>query len=78
MTGSARNNIIGGKQSISRRANVIAGNEGNGVTLSVGTSGNKVFNNYIGVSRLGKKMPMRASPSSTDGRGNVVKSNTLR
>ena len=78
VTGSARNNIIGGKQSISRRANVIAGNEGNGVTLSVGTSGNKVFNNYIGVSRLGKKMPNEGKPVVDRGRGNVVKSNTLR
>ena len=75
ISGTARNNIIGGKKSTARRSNVIAGNTGNGIELGSGTRGNTVVNNYIGVSRLKLAFPNTGKDIVNRGKRNVIKRN---
>jgi len=52
IAGHAYRNLIGQKTRIP--SNLISGNTGAGVTLSSGTVGNLVMNNYIGLDRFGR------------------------
>jgi hypothetical protein len=71
--GAAYANVIG---SLGRPpANLISGNTGNGVTLGPLTSRNLIFMNYIGLDRLGRKLPNSGLPVVNRGRHNIVKAN---
>jgi hypothetical protein len=70
--GSAYANTIGDAHPVP--ANLISGNVGNGVTLGFGTEANLVIGNYIGLDRLGHKLPNTGKPVVDHGH-NVVKHN---
>jgi hypothetical protein len=71
--GTAYANVIGDRGR--PPANLISGNTGNGVTLSRLTSLNLVIRNYIGLNRLGRRLPNSGRPVVNRGRRNVVTGN---
>jgi hypothetical protein len=71
--GTADANVIGDRGR--PPANLISGNTGNGVTLSRLTSRNLVIRNYIGLNRLGRKLPNSGRPVVNRGRRNIVTGN---
>jgi parallel beta-helix repeat protein len=71
--GHAYLNAIGNFSS--RPSNLISGNRGNGVTLLHGTRLNRVVNNYIGINRLGLRLPNTGRPVVNLGRLNLILAN---
>ena len=82
ITGRARRNHIGrpGHKWRRRRgpSDLISGNAGIGVTLSRGTRGNFVLNNYIGLDRFGRYLRNSGAPVVNTGRRNTVRRNRSR
>jgi hypothetical protein len=73
VSGHARGNSIG--NSGRTPVNLISGNGGTGVWLSVLTSYNRVLHNFIGVSRLRRPLHNGGKPVVNRGRHNVVRGN---
>ena len=73
LTGHVYANVIG---AINRRpANLISGNTGAGVLLRDGTTRNLVINNYIGLGRLGRRLPNTGRPVVDNGTRNIIRGN---
>jgi hypothetical protein len=76
LAGTANRNSIGQVRTRrSRRSNLISGNAGPGVTLRAGTRANLVINNYIGLDRIGRRLPNAGRAVINLGRGNVILGN---
>ncbi len=73
VAGTAYRNSVGNFSS--RPSNLISGNRGHGVTLLVGTSFNRVVNNYIGLNRFGRALPNTGRPVVNRGRHNRILAN---
>ena len=73
IAGHAYGNLIG--QTTRRPANLISGNTGIGVTLSSGTLGNSVINNYIGLDRFGRYLRNSGRPIVNTGHHNTIRGN---
>jgi hypothetical protein len=73
ITGKAYGNVIGQAGLIP--ANLISGNTGIGVSLSSGTLGNSVINNYIGLDRIGSYLRNSGLPVVNTGHHNTIRSN---
>jgi hypothetical protein len=73
LTGHAHANVIGAINL--RPANLISGNNGIGVLLRAGTTGNLVINNYIGLGRRGHRLPNTGRPVVNNGSGNIIRGN---
>ena len=73
IAGHAYANIIGDGRTIP--ANLISGNTGNGVTLGMLTSLNRVIRNYIGLDRIGRPMPNSGRQVVDNGSHNTVTDN---
>jgi Right handed beta helix region len=73
VSGRAYANVIGVSRLLP--VNLISGNIGNGVTLGPGTSLNVVVGNFIGLNRIGGKLPNTGKPVVNRGRHNVVRGN---
>jgi hypothetical protein len=71
--GTAQRNAIG--YLLARPANLISGNTGIGVTLTAGTSDNRVLNNYIGRNRFGRRLPNSVAPLVNRGTRNTILGN---
>jgi hypothetical protein len=71
--GAAYANIIG--QRPVTKPNLISGNVGDGVILGPLTSHNLVIGNYIGLNRVGRKLPNTGTPVVNHGRHNKIKAN---
>jgi parallel beta-helix repeat protein len=71
--GAAYANLIGGRGR--PPLNLISGNTGNGVTLARLTRRNLVVRNYIGLGRMGTKLPNSGLPVVNLGRRNIVAAN---
>jgi hypothetical protein len=71
--GHAYANTVGDARAIP--ANLISGNTGNGVTLSFFTRFNRVLRNYIGLNRVGRRLPNGGRQIVNHGRGNVILGN---
>jgi hypothetical protein len=86
IAGSAHDNTIGSPTSQGRvgtrgelrsPSNVISGNSGFGVGLGAGSRGNLVVNNYVGLDRLGRRLP-NSGPAIVDaGVGNALVGNSV-
>ena len=76
IAGHAYGNLIGLKTH--RPANLISGNAGIGVTLSNGTLGNSVINNYIGLDRFGRYLRNSGRPIVNTGHHNTIRGNWFR
>jgi parallel beta-helix repeat protein len=76
IAGHAYRNFIG--QKTARPSNLISGNTGIGVTLSRGTHGNFVVNNYIGLDRFGRYLPNSGRPIVNTGHRNTILGNRSR
>jgi hypothetical protein len=61
-----------------RRANIISGNDGNGVTLRAGTRHNAVIGNFIGINRTRRPLPNAGLPVLDLGHRNLIAGNRLR
>jgi parallel beta-helix repeat protein len=75
VAGTAHRNAIGLLTS-RPPSNIISGNLGNGVTLLAGTRRNQVFSNFIGLDRLGRKLPNTGRPIVNRGFRNVIFANS--
>jgi hypothetical protein len=73
IAGHAYRNLIG--QDPRLPSNLISGNTGVGVTLSSGTSGNLVMDNYIGLDRFGRCLPNTGGPLVNTGHDNRIVGN---
>ncbi|MGI8447638.1 MAG: hypothetical protein ACR2MP_10765 [Streptosporangiaceae bacterium] len=73
LSGNAYANVIGAVRT--RPANLISGNDGTGVLLRAGTTRNLVLNNYVGLDRLGRRLPNTGRPIVDYGRGNIIRGN---
>jgi len=73
VSGQAYGNSIG--DTSKAPVNLISGNSGNGVRLWIGTSHNRVLDNYIGLDRLGRSLRNSGEPVVNTGRKNLVKGN---
>jgi len=69
VTGTANNNFIGLKKKTP--ANIISGNNGNGVTLTKETHDNAFNRNYIGLDHTGRDLPNSGLAISDSGKWNV-------
>ena len=76
IAGHAYGNLIG--QKTRGPANLISGNTGIGVTLSSGTLGNSVINNYIGLDRFGRYLRNSGRPIVNTGHHNTIRGNWFR
>jgi hypothetical protein len=76
IAGDAYGNLIG--QTALTPANLISGNTGIGVTLSSGTRGNFVINNYIGLDRFGRYLRNSGRTVVNAGRQNTIQGNQDR
>ena len=74
LAGHATRNVIGFPIR-PRRANLISGNTGNGVTLSQHACENVVVNNRIGVNRFGRPLPNSGRQLVNNGCRNVILGN---
>jgi parallel beta-helix repeat protein len=68
--GRATRNVVG-LASAQRPNDLISGNNGNGVTLTKHTHGNRVTNSYIGLSRTRQALPNSGLAILDNGTGNV-------
>jgi parallel beta-helix repeat protein len=73
--GTAYRNVIGIANA--RRANIISGNGGNGVTLRAGTRGNRVLSNFIGINRTRGRLPNAGLPVLDLGHRNLIAGNSF-
>ncbi|HMH94882.1 MAG TPA: hypothetical protein VK586_27830, partial [Streptosporangiaceae bacterium] len=73
LTGHVYANVIGAINQ--RPANLISGNTGAGVLLRDGTTRNLVINNYIGLGRLGRRLPNTGRPVVDNGTRNIIRGN---
>ena len=73
LSGNAYANVIGALRM--RPANLISGNIGTGVLLRAGTTRNLILNNYVGLDRLGRRLPNTGRPIVDYGRGNIIRGN---
>jgi parallel beta-helix repeat protein len=73
IAGHAYRNTIGGTFPLP--SNLISANTGTGVTLTAGTSRNRVTLNYIGLDRLGRCLPNSGRPVVDKGILNIVRDN---
>lgn len=73
IAGQAFRNLIG--QDPRLPSNLISGNTGVGVTLTSGTSGNLVMDNYIGLDRFGRCLRNSDGPVVNTGRHNRILGN---
>jgi trimeric autotransporter adhesin len=73
VSGQAYGNSIGGTGKAP--VNLISGNSGNGVWLGMGTSRNRVLDNYIGLDRRGRSLRNSGKPVVNKGHRNLVKGN---
>ena len=73
LTGHVYANVIGAINL--RPANLISGNTGTGVLLRAGTIRNLVINNYIGLDRLGRRLPNTGPPVVDNGTRNIIRGN---
>ena len=71
--GTAQRNSIG--YLLARPANLISGNTGAGVLLRAGTIRNLVISNYIGLGRLGRRLPNSGPPVVNNGTRNIIRGN---
>jgi len=76
IAGRAFSNLIG--QATRKPANLISGNTGVGVSLSSGTLGNFVIDNYIGLDRLGRYLRNSGRPVVNTGQHNTIRGNQSR
>jgi parallel beta-helix repeat protein len=76
IAGDAYGNLIG--QTALKPANLVSGNTGIGVTLSSGTRGNFVINNYIGLDRFGRYLRNSGRTVVNAGRQNTIQGNQDR
>jgi parallel beta-helix repeat protein len=76
IAGDAYGNLIG--QTTLTPANLVSGNTGIGVTLSSGTRGNFVINNYIGLDRFGRYLRNSGRTVVNTGRQNTIRGNQDR
>jgi parallel beta-helix repeat protein len=76
IAGHAFRNTIGGTRPAP--SNLISGNIGTGVTLTAGTSRNRVTGNYIGLDRLGRCLRNTGRAVVDRGRRNTVRDNRTR
>src|SRR5450755_1844060 len=76
IAGDAYRNLIG--QTTLKPANLVSGNTGIGVTLSSGTRGNFVINNYIGLDRFGRYLRNSGRTVVNTGRQNTIRGNQDR
>ncbi len=76
IAGHAYGNLIGLRTHTP--ANLISGNAGIGVTLSSGTFGNSVINNYIGLDRFGRYLRNGGRPIVNTGHHNTIRGNWFR
>jgi parallel beta-helix repeat protein len=74
--GNAHGNVVGGGGPLP--SNIISGNTGNGVTLARRTTRNFVIRNYIGLDRIGRRLPNTGRPVADYGRRNTVRANRTR
>jgi parallel beta-helix repeat protein len=74
--GNAHGNVVGGGRTLP--SNIISGNTGNGVTLGRRTTRNFVIRNYIGLDRIGRRLPNTGRPVADYGRRNTVRANRTR
>jgi parallel beta-helix repeat protein len=73
LTGHVYANVIGAINL--RPANLISGNTGAGVLLRAGTTRNLVISNYIGLGRLGRRLPNTGRPVVDNGTRNIIRGN---
>jgi parallel beta-helix repeat protein len=73
VTDHAYGNVIGAHAPAP--SDLVSGNDGNGVTLTSGTAGNSVLNNYIGLGKDGQPLPNGGLPVVNAGHGNLVLGN---
>jgi hypothetical protein len=71
--GGAYGNSIGNR--VMRPSDLISANHGIGLTLLRGTHDNRVINNYIGLDRLGRRLPNAGRPVVNLGRRNRFSGN---
>ncbi len=76
IAGSAYRNTIGHARSYP--ANLISGNNGNGVTLLRRTHNNRVIHNYIGLDRVGRYLRNTGRAIVNRGRSNIIRHNRTR
>jgi hypothetical protein len=76
IAGHAYRNLIG--QKTRSPSNLISGNTSIGVTLSSGTLGNFVVNNYIGLDRFGRYLRNTGRPLVNTGHHNTIVGNQSR
>jgi hypothetical protein len=73
VSGQAYRNLIG--ETSKAPVNLISGNFGNGVWLRMGTSHNRVLDNYIGLDRLGRSLRNSGKAVVDRGHRNLVNGN---
>ena len=73
VSGQAYGNSIG--DTSKAPVNLISGNSGNGVWLRMGTSHNRVLDNYVGLDRLGRSLRNSGKPVVDRGHRNLVRGN---
>jgi parallel beta-helix repeat protein len=73
IAGHAYANTVGDARKIP--ANLISGNTGNGVTLSLFTRFNRIIRNYIGLNRIGRRLPNSGRPVVNRGTRNIIRGN---
>jgi parallel beta-helix repeat protein len=76
IAGTAYRNYIG--EARARPANLVSGNNGNGVTLWRATHNNRVINNYIGLDRVGRYLRNTGPAIVNRGRRNTIRGNRTR
>jgi hypothetical protein len=76
IAGDAHGNLVG--LTTLTPADLISGNTGAGVTLTSGTVGNSVINNYIGLNRLNQYLRNSGPPVINAGRDNTIRGNWTR
>ncbi len=76
---SSHDDVIGavGSTPFSTTANLISGNNGNGITLAPGTSSIQVIGNLIGFNKLGEPVPNTGDPIVSAGSANATIENNL-
>ena len=76
VSGQAYGNSIG--DTSKAPVNLVSGNSGDGVRLSVGAIFNRVLDNYIGLDRLGRSLRNSGEPVVNRGFWNLVRGNVTR
>lgn len=76
VAGTAHGNSIGA--TLRRPKNLISGNTGNGITLTIGTFRNRVVSNVIGLNRVRKSLRNSGKPIVNHGHQNRIRRNHTR